>query len=48
MSLNISHLRYYWLKLRALAKAHEWIKLEEFCKSKKPPIGYEVNRKYSN
>ncbi|CAB4009562.1 vacuolar sorting-associated 16 homolog [Paramuricea clavata] len=33
--------RYYWLKLRALAKAHEWIKLEEFCKSKKPPIGYE-------
>ncbi|XP_046845974.1 vacuolar protein sorting-associated protein 16 homolog [Xenia sp. Carnegie-2017] len=33
--------RYYWLKLRALAKAHEWVKLDEFCKSKKPPIGYE-------
>ncbi|XP_028391423.1 vacuolar protein sorting-associated protein 16 homolog [Dendronephthya gigantea] len=33
--------RYYWLKLRALAKAREWMKLEEFSKSKKSPIGYE-------
>lgn len=33
--------RFYWLKLRALAKAHEWEKLEKFSKSKKSPIGYE-------
>jgi hypothetical protein len=33
--------RWWWLKLKALAKTHNWDGLETFAKSKKSPIGYE-------
>jgi hypothetical protein len=32
--------RYWWLKIRALAKMQRWEDLEKFAKSKKSPIGY--------
>ncbi|KAL1411169.1 Vacuolar protein sorting-associated protein 16 [Vanrija albida] len=33
--------RWWWLKLKALAKTHNWEGIETFAKSKKSPIGYE-------
>eukprot|EP00911_Craspedida_sp_UC1_P002587 UC1_evm5s1915 len=33
--------RFWWLKVRALAQARNWLELERFAKSKKSPIGYE-------
>lgn len=33
--------RWWWLKLKALAKTHSWEAIETFAKSKKSPIGYE-------
>jgi hypothetical protein len=32
--------RYWWLRIKALAEAHEWTELEQFSKEKKSPIGY--------
>uniref|UniRef100_A0A674PM93 Vacuolar protein sorting-associated protein 16 homolog n=1 Tax=Takifugu rubripes TaxID=31033 RepID=A0A674PM93_TAKRU len=32
--------RYWWLKLKSLAKKEEWEELEKFSKTKKSPIGY--------
>jgi hypothetical protein len=34
-------LRFWWIKLKALAKHKDWDGLEAFGKSKKSPIGYE-------
>lgn len=35
--------RYWWLKIRALAKMQRWEDLEKFSKAKKSPIGYRVS-----
>lgn len=35
--------RFWWLKLKALAEKGDWEELEKFAKSKKSPIGYLVN-----
>lgn len=42
--------RYWWLKVRALCQARNWLELERFAKSKKSPIGYEpfVDACYKN
>ncbi|KAM9305572.1 vacuolar protein sorting-associated protein 16 homolog [Gastrophryne carolinensis] len=40
--LKIPEKRYWWLKLSALAEKEDWQELENFSKSKKPPIGYLV------
>lgn len=34
--------RYWWLKLTALAEKDDWEEMEKFAKSKKSPIGYLV------
>lgn len=33
--------RWYWVKLKALARAKDWEGLEGFARAKKSPIGYE-------
>lgn len=33
--------RFWWIKLKALARNKDWDGLENFAKSKKSPIGYE-------
>uniref|UniRef100_A0A131XNR4 Vacuolar protein sorting-associated protein 16 homolog n=1 Tax=Hyalomma excavatum TaxID=257692 RepID=A0A131XNR4_9ACAR len=33
--------RFWWLKIKVLAKEKHWTELEKFSKSKKSPIGYE-------
>ncbi|XP_013393973.1 vacuolar protein sorting-associated protein 16 homolog [Lingula anatina] len=33
--------RFWWLKIRALAEAGDWMELDRFSKTKKSPIGYE-------
>lgn len=33
--------RFWWIKLKALARNKDWDGLENFSKSKKSPIGYE-------
>jgi len=35
-------IRFWWLKLKALAEKEDWEELEKFAKSKKSPIGYLV------
>ena len=35
---------YWWLRLRALVAKRDWGELEEMCKIKKSPIGWEVCR----
>lgn len=36
--------RFWWIKVRALVEIRDWENLEKFAKSKKSPIGYEVNK----
>ena len=38
---KLSDRKFWWLKVRALAKARNWSELEKFSKSKKSPIGYK-------
>lgn len=33
-------IRYWWLKIKALAEMGDWEVLEKFSKEKKPPIGF--------
>jgi len=33
--------RFWWIKIKALARNKDWEGLEAFAKSKKSPIGYE-------
>ena len=33
--------RFWWIKIKALARNKDWEGLENFAKSKKSPIGYE-------
>lgn len=42
--LTFLPLRYWWLKLTALAEKEDWEEIEKFAKSKKSPIGYLVKR----
>lgn len=40
---SVTHvLRYWWLKISALANRGDWEEMEKFSKSKKSPIGYLV------
>ncbi|KAB0801758.1 hypothetical protein PPYR_03944 [Photinus pyralis] len=39
-NFKIPDRRYWWLRIKCLADAHDWIELEKFSKSKKSPIGY--------
>ena len=34
--------RFWWIRIKALAERRDWNELEKFSKSKKSPIGYEV------
>lgn len=34
-------LRFWWIKVKALARSRNWPELEKFAKQKKSPIGYE-------
>nr|CAD7262014.1 unnamed protein product [Timema shepardi] len=36
--------RYWWLRILSLAALSEWSELDKFAKTKKSPIGYEVNK----
>lgn len=33
--------RYWWLRIKALGQANDWVGLDKFSKAKKSPIGYE-------
>jgi len=37
---KVSDKRFWWIKIRALAKSQRWEALERFAQAKKPPIGY--------
>ncbi|CAB1327603.1 unnamed protein product [Coregonus sp. 'balchen'] len=37
---DVTVVRYWWLKLTALAEKEDWEEMEKFAKSKKSPIGY--------
>ena len=37
-------IRYWWLRIGALAEAGEWMELEKFSRTKKPLLGMEVSR----
>lgn len=39
---DVTVVRYWWLKLTALAEKDDWEEMEKFAKSKKSPIGYLV------
>ena len=36
-------IRYWWLRIGALAEAGEWMELEKFSRTKKPILGMEVS-----
>lgn len=38
---KMSEKKYYWLKINILAEKGDWIELQNFSNSKKPPIGFE-------
>lgn len=44
--------RFWWLRIETLGSQAEWIELEKFSKSKKPPVGFtpfvDVCLKYNN
>ncbi|KAJ3451823.1 vacuolar protein sorting vps16 [Anaeramoeba flamelloides] len=40
-TFKIPNDRYWWIKLRALAKKHRWKKMYAWAKNEKSPIGYE-------
>ncbi len=40
-AFKIPDRRFWWIKVKALAEARNWIELDRFAKSKKSPIGYE-------
>jgi len=39
--MNSADCRFWWIKIKALARNKDWEGLEAFAKSKKSPIGYE-------
>jgi hypothetical protein len=40
--VSVAHIpRFWWIKIKALARNKDWDGLETFAKSKKSPIGYE-------
>jgi hypothetical protein len=39
--INWTDSRFWWIKIKALARNKDWEGLEAFAKSKKSPIGYE-------
>jgi hypothetical protein len=38
---HINFVRFWWLRIEALAEAGDWLELDKFAKSQKSPIGYE-------
>lgn len=38
---KVTEKRFYWLKVKSLAVAKDWVELESFSKEKKPPVGRE-------